>query len=146
ELETDDANVDLDRFGREAAIFARPVVSLDRCLEAAGDFGGFGAARKIRDQEAELVAAEPRVEVTPLAAALEREQVFRANLIRGNARDGLDDPIAECVAERVVVPLEAGDVDDPDAAPAHALLDGQKRLQPLHEPVEIEQFCLGIAV
>ena len=53
-------------------------------------------------------------------------------------------PVA--VAERVVVPLEAVDIDDADAAPADALLDGQERLEPLHEPVEVEQLGLRIAV
>ena len=50
------------------------------------------------------------------------------------------------MAERVVVPLEAVDVDDADAAPADALLDRQERLDPLHEPVEIQELRLRIAV
>ena len=55
--------------------------------------------------------------------ALEREQVFAANLLRQNPRHALDDPVADRMAERIVVRLEAVDVDDPDAAPADPLLD-----------------------
>jgi hypothetical protein len=50
------------------------------------------------------------------------------------------------VPERVVVPLEAGDVDEPDRAPASALLEREKRLQLLGEAAEIHQLGLGIAV
>ena len=42
--------------------------------------------------------------------------------------------------------LKRVDIDDADAAPAHALLDGQERLQPLHEPVEVQQLGLRVAV
>ena len=72
------------------------------------------------------------------------EEVLRADLIGENPRDALDDAIADRVTERVVVPLEAGDVDDADRAPPDALLDRQKRLDPLHEPVEVEELRLGI--
>ena len=48
--------------------------------------------------------------------------------------------------EGVVVPLEAADIDDADAAPADALLDRQVALDPLHEPVEVQQLGLRIAV
>ena len=80
------------------------------------------------------------MQVARFAAALEREEVFRADLIGEHARDALNDPIAHRVAERVVVPLEAGDVDDPDAAPADALLDGEERFEPL------ERECIAIRV
>src|SRR5690606_24027580 len=43
-----------------------------------------------------------------------------------------------------VVPLETVDIDDADRAPADALLDGKERLEPLHEPVEVEELGLRI--
>ena len=76
----------------------------------------------------------------------DREEVLRADLIGENARDALDDLVADGVPERVVVPLEAVDIDDADAAPADALLDGEERLDALHEPVEVEQLGLRIAM
>ena len=48
--------------------------------------------------------------------------------------------------ERVVVPLEAGDIDDADAAPPDPLLDRQERFQPFHEPVEVEQLRFRVAM
>ena len=42
--------------------------------------------------------------------------------------------------------LKLGDVDDADAAPADALLDGEERFEPLHEPVEVQQLRLRVAV
>ena len=61
-------------------------------------------------------------------------------------RDALDDAIADRVAERVVVPLEPGDVDEADRAPAAALLERQKRLELLGEAAEVHQLGLRIAV
>ena len=127
-------------------IFPGPVVALDRLLEALGNLGGFDAARQMWNQEAELVAAESRVEIARLADALERQHVFRADLIREDLRYPLDDAVANGMSEGVVVALEAGNVDDADAAPTHALLDGEERFEPLHEPVEIEQLGLWIAM
>ncbi len=86
------------------------------------------------------------MQVTPFPCALHGQKVFRPDLVRQNPRDALDDAITDRVAERVVVPLEAADIHDADAAPAHALLDGQERLEPLHEPVEVEQLGLGVAM
>jgi len=86
------------------------------------------------------------VQIAPLTLPLHRQEILRADLVRQDARDPLDDAVADGVAERVVVPLEAVDVDDADAAPAHALLDGEERLDALHEPVEVEQLRLRIAV
>src|SRR4029079_9594499 len=108
-------------------IVAAPVVRFDRVLETVGDLDRLGATRKIGDQKAELVAAESRVKIARVgAAAFKGEKVFRTNLIRKNARNAFDDPIADGVTERVVVPLEAVDVDDADAAPADALFDRKK--------------------
>ena len=64
-----------------------PVVAFDRLLEALGDLHRLGAAGQIGNQEAEFVAAEARVQIARLAAALEREEVLRPDLIgRGSAR------------------------------------------------------------
>ena len=82
-------------------------MGLDRFLEAVGDLEGLVATWQIRDQKAELVAAEPGVQVAPFARALERQEVLGADLVGQNARDALDDAVAGRVAERVVVPLEA---------------------------------------
>ncbi len=49
------------------------------------------------------------------------------------------------MAERVVVPLEPGDVDETDGAPASALLEREKRLELLGEAAEVHQLGLGIA-
>src|SRR5262245_1951674 len=130
----------------EPPILARPRVRLDGALEAARNLHRLVAARKIRDEKAELVSAEARVEIAPLALPLDREEVLRPDLIGEDSRHALDDLVADSVAERVVVPLEAVDVDDADAAPAHALLDGEERLHALHEPVEVEELRLRIAV
>ena len=94
----------------------------------------------------EVAVAEPGVQVAGIAASLQRQKVLGSDLIREDVRDPLDDLVAGGVAERVVVRLEAVDVDDPDAAPADALLDGQERLDAFHEPVEVEQLRLRIAV
>ena len=107
ELQADDADVDPDRPRREPAVVPRPVVGLDRFLEAVGDLEGLVAAWQIRDQEAEFVAAEAGVQVAPFARALERQEVLGADLVGQDARDALDDAVAGRVAERVVVPLEA---------------------------------------
>ena len=94
ELQADDADVDPHRAGGEAAIVARPVVRLDRLLEAIGNLERLVAAGQVRDQEAELVAAEPGVQVARLAAALQRQEVLGADLIGQDARDPLDDAVA----------------------------------------------------
>ena len=74
------------RTGRrgQPAIVPAPVVAFHRLLEAIGDFDGFGAARQIGNQEAEFVAAEPRVQIARIAAALERQKIFRT----GSGRTG----------------------------------------------------------
>ena len=118
----------------------------DRVLEAIRNVHRFDASRQIRNQEAEFVAAEPCVQVPRIPAPLEREIVLRPNLIRQDPGDAFDDLVADRMTERVVVRLEAVDVDDADAAPADALLDGEERFDPLHEPVEIEQLRFRVAV
>ena len=127
EAQADDADVDPDRDCRASrAILAAPVVRLDRLLEALGDLGRLARSRGgagIRKQNSSPPNRACRSRVS--LRALEREKVLGTDLIRQDPRDALDDLVADGVAERVVVALEAGDVDDADAAPADALLDGQ---------------------
>ena len=103
---------------------------LDRRLEAAGNLNGLGTPREIGDQKAELVAAEPCVQIARRAGPFDGKKVLGPDLVGQNTGDALDDTVAERVAERVVVPLETADIDDPDAAPANALFDGEKRPRP----------------
>src|SRR3954464_11306913 len=119
EPQADDAHVDFDRTRRQPAIFARPRVRLDRALESPRDLDRLVAARQIRNEETELVAAEPRVQIASLdlGLALDGEKILRANLIGKDPRDPFDDAIADGVAERIVVPLEAVDIDDAETAP-----------------------------
>ena len=51
-------------------------------LEAVGDLDRLGTAGQVGDQEAELVAAEARVQIARLAGAFEREEILRADLVR----------------------------------------------------------------
>ncbi len=50
------------------------------------------------------------------------------------------------VAERVVVPLERGDIDEADGAPRAALLESEKRFELLDEAAEVHEPRLRIAV
>src|SRR4029079_6359693 len=106
QAQADHPDVHADGTRRQAAIVARPVVRFDRPLEPLGDLDGFAAAGQIGNEEAELVPAEPRVQIAGFAA-LYGEEVLRPDLVRENPSDALDDAIAHRVAERVVVPLEA---------------------------------------
>jgi hypothetical protein len=97
------------------------------------------------DQEAEFVATEPGVQIASLERSTARKSSDR--IWSGqDAGDPFDDAVAERMPERVVVPLEAGDIDDTDAAPADALLDREERLDAFHEPVEVQELRLGIAM
>src|SRR3982750_370509 len=100
-------------------------MSLDSCLEPVGDVDTLRRPRQVWNEEAELVTAKTGMEIARLAASFERQEILGADLIRKNAGDALDDAITNGVAEGVVVPLEAADIDDADAAPADALLDGE---------------------
>src|SRR5215510_5650678 len=113
------------------------------------------ARGQIRNQEAELVAAESRVQIFrarsgPLLArvpdALLREDIVAAHLLAQKGGDTFDDAVAGRMAERVVVPLEAREVDEADGPPAAALLEREKRLQLLGEAAEVHQLRLRIAV
>ena len=74
------------------------------------------------------------------------DEVVGAHLLAQQLRHALDDPVADGVAERVVVPLEPGDIDQADRAPRAALLEREERLELLGEPAEVHQLGLGIAV
>ena len=106
--EAHDADVHLDRLHFEARILRRPVVPLDRVAEAFGDEPRDAVIGEVGDEEAELVAAEARVQVARAAAAgLLRDEVVGSDLLAEDGGDAFDDPVADGVAERVVVPLEA---------------------------------------
>src|SRR4029077_11123993 len=123
----------------------RPVVALDRITEALADGVRLMALGDVGNQEAELVAAEERVQILVARTdALLRQQVVGAYLFAQQRRDALDDAIADGVAERVVVPLEAGDIDQPDRAPPAALLERQERFQLLGEAAEVHQLGLRV--
>jgi hypothetical protein len=77
EMKTDDADIDADRSYREPPIVAAPVVRFDGVLEPIGDLDRLGATRKIRDQKAELVAAESSMQIARISAsAFQREKVL----------------------------------------------------------------------
>src|SRR5204863_9734505 len=60
--------------------------------------------------------------------------------------DSLEDAIAGGVAEGVVVPLEAADIDQADGTPAAALFEGEKRFELFDEASEIHERRLRITV
>jgi hypothetical protein len=74
-----------------------------------------------------------------------RDEVVGADLLAEDRRNALDDAVAHRVAERVVVPLEPGDVDEAHGAPARALLEREERLELLDEPVEVHELRLRVA-
>ena len=80
----------------------------------------------------------------PRAGPLLRDQVVGSDLLPQDIRHAFDDPVADRVAERVVVPLEAGDIDEADRAPASALLESEERLELFGEPAEVHQLRLRI--
>jgi hypothetical protein len=124
EPETHDPDVDAYRLYREPVILGRPVVALDCLAEALGDRMGELALGQVGDEETELVAAEAGMQILgPAAEPLLGDEVVRAHLLAQDLRDALDDTVADGVAERVVVPLEAGDIDEPDGRPTAALLE-----------------------
>src|SRR5262249_27607049 len=131
EHHADDADVHLDRLFDEPRVLDRPVEALDRLAEAFRDDPRGAEVVEIGNEEAELVAAKARVQLLRAReiVALLRNQVVGPDLLAQQPRDALDNPIAERVPERVVVPLERGDIDEADGAPAAALLERQERLE-----------------
>src|SRR5438034_10946139 len=97
---------------------------------------------EIGNQKTELVAAEPGVQILRLwsAGPFLRQQVVGPDLFAQQVGDAFDDSIAHCVSERIVVPLETGDIDQTDGAPAAALLEREKRLDLFGEPAEVHQL------
>src|SRR5262245_15129267 len=148
EPQADDPDVDARRLHGQAAVLERPVEALDRRAEPLADRVRLVIVGEIRNEETELVAAKPRVEILgPRAAGpFLGDEIVRARLLAQNLGDALDDAIADCMSERVVVPLEPGDVDEADGAPLAALLEREQRLELLGEAPEVHQLRLRIAV
>ena len=67
EPQADDADVHAHRLHRQASILERPVVALDRLAKALADGVRLVTLGQVGDQEAELVAAEPRVQILATA-------------------------------------------------------------------------------
>ena len=88
EPQADDADVDAHRLHRQPPIFERPVVAFDRLAEALADGVRLVVLGEVGNEEAELVAAEPRVEILRRAApsALLREQVVGPHLLAQQLR------------------------------------------------------------
>ena len=84
--QADDADVHADRLRRETPILDGPVVAFDRLAEALGDGVRLVALGEIRNQEAEFVAAEPRVEILRrVRRPLLRDQVVGPHLFAQQA-------------------------------------------------------------
>ena len=62
EAQADDADVDTHRLHGEPLILGGPVVALDRFPESLGDGVGLVVLGQVGDEEAELVAAQARVQ------------------------------------------------------------------------------------
>src|SRR5262245_935064 len=146
--EADDADVDPHRLGDQPRIVAGPVMAFDRFAEAFGDHPRGAALVEIRNEEAEFVAPEPRVQVLTGADVnrLLRNEVVRADLFAKQPRHAIDNLVAGRVAKRIVVPLERIDIDQADGAPAATLFEREKRLDLLDEAAEVHEPRLGIAV
>ena len=133
---------------REPRVLGHPVVAFDRLAKALGDDPRRAEVIEVGNEEAELVAAEAGVEL--LAGAelgrLLRDEVVGPDLLAEQTRDAVDDAVAQRVTERVVVPLERGDVDQAHRAPLAALLEREERLELLDEAPEVHQPGLRIAV
>ena len=134
----------------ERLVLGGPVVAFDDGLESLGDAAGFVEAEDVRDQEAEFVAPEARVQIllAPVVRCLAfpGQQIIGSNLLGENVGNALDDSIAHEMADRVVVPLEVRDVDQADRAPLVAPFELQKPFEALHEPREMQERGLGIAM
>src|SRR5690606_24111158 len=91
-------------------------------------------------------AAQARVQVARMSRAIGSDEILGAHLLREQARDLFDDAIANGMAERVVVVLEAVDVDHADADPARALFRRQIGLEALAERIEAIEPRLRVAL
>ena len=123
--QADDADVDVHGLHGQPAVDKRPVVAFDRLAEALADGVRLMEAREIRNQKAELVAAEPRVQVGgPRAEPLLREEVVGPDLFAQQRRDALDDPIAHCVADARPLALLVVSWGDPVAVDQWVEVEG----------------------
>lgn len=75
-----------------------------------------------------------------------RDEVVGSNLLAEQPRHTGDDLIAQRMPERVVVPLERREIDQPDRAPAAALIERQERFQLLDEAAKIHQPRLRVTM
>ena len=148
EPEADYADVDADRLRGQTTVFEGPVVALDRFTEAFRDGVRLVIFGQIGNLKAEFVAAEARVQILRLrpAGPFLRQQVVGPDLFAQQLRDPFDNLIADGVTQGVVVPLESGDIDQSDRAPAAALLEGEKRFELLGEPGEVHQLRFRVAM
>ena len=147
ELQAHDAHVHRHAAGRESIVLVRPVVAFNRRAEPLGNDPAVAGIGEIGDEEAELVAAESRVQLVALVRRpVLRHDVLRANLLAQQARDAFDDPVSQRVPVGVVEILERADVHQADGAPVAALLGFEELLETFDEAPEVHQPRLGIAV
>ena len=141
-------DIDVHRHAAEAGIRSRPVVSRHRFPEPVRDRLRGGRLIEVGQKEAELIAAEPRVERRGGVSFVlwMRDPVRRADFTSQQLGHRLDDAIAGGMAERVVMRLEGGDVCDAEGAPGTAPLSVQAQHHMLHEVAEVEKLRLDIAV
>src|SRR5207248_6050000 len=125
EPQTDHTDVDTNRLRREAFVFERPIEAFHRFPETLADGVRLRAFGEVRDEKAEFVAAEPRVQVLP--GTLLRDDVVGPGLLAQQLRHAFDDSVTHGVSERVVVPLESRNVDKPDRRPANPLPEREAR-------------------
>ena len=144
----DHADVHANGLLREPGVLDRPIEALDRFAEALGDHPCVVGVIQFRDQEAEFIAAETGVQLLCDARvrSLLRDQVVGSNLLAKEPGHAIDDPVAQRVSKRVVVPLERRDIDEADRAPMTALFEGEIRFELLDEAPEIHQAGLRVAM
>src|SRR5205814_4808439 len=148
EPQADNSDVDMHRLHRKATLLDRPVEAFNRLAKPFTDGMGLAAFGKIGNQETEFVPAKPRVQIlrSRLAArAFLREEIVRSHLFAQQRSHPLDDAIAYGMTERIVVPLEAGDIDQTNRAPAPALLEREEGFELLGEPSEVHELGFRIA-
>jgi len=104
EPQADDADIDMDGLRFEPFVFRGPIVPLDGFAEPFSDRVRLRALGQIGNQKAELVAAEPRVQILRLRGAEHRpflrEQVVGSHLLAEQMRHALDNPVADGVPGR----------------------------------------------
>ncbi len=150
ELGADHSHVHQHRMPYEREVFLMPAVALEPGLEARGDGPCIFGLRQGREEERELVTAKPGVQFPQVSrtvpAQILSQQILGAQVLGEDAGHAGDDAVPDGMAERVVDPLEARQVDDAEGAPADPLFHREERLDAFHEPLEVEQPCLGVTV